>query len=146
VTARAALRWPRHPPARPRRDARRAPAVRHVSRWAHDLDMPGMRRGGVRAAATYRLPHPRRAGRGALGAQRTTEIKPAFSSRRSSSSASATSTDGSGPPRSTSARSRGHLALVRTMTEKAVCQSAVVGLTVASTTRNPDAQRARKQG
>ena len=38
------------------RDARRAPAVQHVSRWTHDLDVPGVRCGGVRPAAAYRLP------------------------------------------------------------------------------------------
>ena len=68
ASKRATAELPTRPPARPQRDARRAPAVQHVSRWTHDLDMPGMWCGGVRAAATYRLPRPRRPGRGALGA------------------------------------------------------------------------------
>ncbi len=58
----ATAELPARSPARPRRDARRAPAVQHVSRWAHDLDTPGVRCGGVRATATYRLPRPRWAG------------------------------------------------------------------------------------
>jgi hypothetical protein len=45
----------------------------------------------------------RAASRGALGAHRATEIKPAVSSPRSSSSASATSIASSGPPRSRAA-------------------------------------------
>jgi hypothetical protein len=78
------------------RDACRAPAV--LMPWrAHDMDVPSMRCGRVRAAATYRLPRPRRPGRGALR-------RSSSSSRRSSSSASATSIDGSGPPRSRAAR------------------------------------------
>jgi hypothetical protein len=47
------------------RDARRAPAVQYVSRWTHDLDVPGVRCGGVRAGATCGLSCPRRAARDA---------------------------------------------------------------------------------
>jgi hypothetical protein len=53
-----------------RHDACRAPAVQHVLRWAHDLDTPGMRRDCVCAAATYRLPRPRRPGHIVAGQQR----------------------------------------------------------------------------
>ena len=62
---------PARPSARPQRDARRAPAVLKPRR-SHDLDLPGVRCGGVWAAATCRLPRPRRPGRGALGARRAT--------------------------------------------------------------------------
>jgi hypothetical protein len=102
----ATAELPARAPARPRRDARRAPAVQRVSRWTHDLDMSGLRLGGVRATADRRLPDSRWCGRGALGAHRATEIKCAVSSQRSSSSASATSLDRSGPPRSRAARRR----------------------------------------
>ena len=40
----------------PWRDARRAPAVQYLSPWAHHLDVPGMRCGGVRATADRWLP------------------------------------------------------------------------------------------
>jgi hypothetical protein len=53
------------------RDARRAPAVL-MPRRSHDLDLPGVRRRGVRTAATCRLPCCRRPGRGALGTRRAT--------------------------------------------------------------------------
>jgi hypothetical protein len=83
-------------PARPSppawRDAGRPPAVL-MPRRSHDLDPPGVRCGGVWAAATCRLPRPRRAGRGAPGERRaihrtttrplatvTTAVKPNVSS------------------------------------------------------------------
>jgi hypothetical protein len=50
-------------PARPSfpawRHARRAPAVQHAARWSDDLDVLGMRCGGVRAGADRRLPDSR---------------------------------------------------------------------------------------
>jgi hypothetical protein len=42
----AAAELPARLPARPRRDARRAPAVQYVSRWTYNLDVSGMRCGG----------------------------------------------------------------------------------------------------
>lgn len=56
---------PARSPAWPRRDARRAPAVL-MPRRSHDLDLPGVRCGGVRAAADRRLPDSRWRGSGAL--------------------------------------------------------------------------------
>jgi hypothetical protein len=84
---------------------------------------------GVRTTADRRLPDSRWCGSGALGAYRATEIKPAFSSRRSSSSASATSIDGSGPPRSrgagaarsTSQMRTGALGFVRSVVVFLIC-------------------------
>jgi hypothetical protein len=51
-----------------RRDASRSSAVL-LQGWAHDMDMLGLRRGGVRAAADRRLPGSRRSRRGALSAR-----------------------------------------------------------------------------
>ena len=48
------------------RNACRAPAVRHVSRWTYHLDVPGMRRRGVRTTADCRLPDSGRCRSGAL--------------------------------------------------------------------------------
>jgi hypothetical protein len=62
----ATAELPARSPARPRRDARRAPAVQYVSRWAHDLDMSRLWRRGVWAVADRRLPDSRRCGSGAL--------------------------------------------------------------------------------
>jgi hypothetical protein len=63
-TAAAAVPCP--PSARTGPDARRAPAVQHVSRWTYHLDVPGVRRRGLWACADRRLPDSRRCRSGAL--------------------------------------------------------------------------------
>lgn len=66
--------WMTRPPQRcpaghrlePGPDARRAPAVQHVSRRAHDLDVPGVRWRGVWATANRQVPDSRWCRSGAL--------------------------------------------------------------------------------
>jgi hypothetical protein len=72
----AAAELPARSPDRPHRDARRAALL--VPWRTHLLDLLGVRCGGVWAAATCRLPRPRRTGRAVQRSDETAEIGPQF--------------------------------------------------------------------